>query len=299
MGVEKSVTVVGLGLMGHALASAFVRAGYPTTVWNRTPGKAGRLVGEGAAVADSVEEAVAAGSVVVVCVADHDVVRGLLRSVGNGLAGKVLVNLTSATSLQMREIGGLAGVGDYLAGAIMGMPQGIGTAESLVLYSGPRSVFEAHEEVLRVLGEAAYLGADHALSALYAGAGVSLMWSVLNGFLHGAALLEAAGVGTADFVPFARQNIATAAGWLAGYAGQIGEGVYPGVDATIDSHVAAMGSLVRESEANGVNAELPKFIRGLAERAVADGRGGDGYAAMIEVFRTPEDRSGTSGIEAL
>ncbi|PSL47113.1 3-hydroxyisobutyrate dehydrogenase-like beta-hydroxyacid dehydrogenase [Saccharothrix carnea] len=287
MGVGKPVAVVGLGLMGQALAGAFVRAGYPTTVWNRTPGKAGRLVAEGAAVADSFEQAVAAASVVVVCVADHDVVRGLLRSVGGGLEGKVLVNLTSATSAQMREISGLRGVGGYLAGAIMGMPQGIGTAESLTLYSGPRSVFEVHEEVLRVLGEAVYLGADHGLSSLYAGAGVSLMWSVLNGFLQGVALLEAAGVRASAFVPFARQNIATTADWLAGYAEQIDEGAYPGVDATIDSHAAAMGYLIRESEANGVNAELPRFVRGLAERAVAEGRGRDGYAAMIELFRRP------------
>ena len=287
MGVEKSVAVVGLGPMGQALAGAFVRAGYPTTVWNRTPGKAGRLVAEGAAVVDSVEEAVAAGSVVVVCVADHDVVRGLLRSVGGGLEGKLLVNLTSATSMEMREIAGSEGVDGYLAGAIMGLPQDIGTAEALVLYSGPRSAFDAHEEVLRVLGEPVYIGADYGLSSLYAGAGVSLMWNVLNGFLQGAALLETAGVRASAFVPFARQNIATAAGWLAGYAEQIDEGVYPGADATIDSHLAAMGYLVRESEANGVNAELPEFVRGLAERAVAEGRGRDGYAAMIELFRTP------------
>ncbi|MEU4448365.1 hypothetical protein AB0K14_21300 [Actinosynnema sp. NPDC050801] len=168
----------------------------------------------------------------------------------------------------------------------MGMPQDIG-AEALVLYSGPRSAFEAHEEVLRVLGEPVYLGADHGLSTLYAGAGVSLMWSVLNGFLHGAALLGAAGVRASAFVPFARRNITTAAGWLAGYAEQVDEGAYPGADATIDSHLAAMGYLVRESEAGGVNAELPRFIAGLAGRAVADGRGGDGYAAMIELFRTP------------
>ncbi|MFE9751226.1 NAD(P)-dependent oxidoreductase [Saccharothrix saharensis] len=287
MGVEKSVAVVGLGSMGQALAGAFVRAGCPTTVWNRTPGKAGRLVAEGAALVDSVEDAVAAGSVVVVCVADHDVVRELLRSVGAGLEGKLLVNLTSATSVQVREIAGLAGVDGYLAGAIMGMPQDIGTAESLVLYSGPRSAFEAHEQVLRVLGEPVHLGADHGLSSLYAGAGVSLMWSVLNGFLHGAALLGAAGARASAFVPFARRNIATAAGWLAGYAEQVDGGAYPGADATIASHLAAMGHLVRESEANGVNAELPRFIAGLAERAVAHGRGGDGYAAMIELFRTP------------
>lgn len=34
------VSVLGLGLMGQALARAFPRAGHPTTVWNRTPAKA-------------------------------------------------------------------------------------------------------------------------------------------------------------------------------------------------------------------------------------------------------------------
>lgn len=35
------VTVLGLGPMGRALASAFLNARQPVTVWNRTPGKAG------------------------------------------------------------------------------------------------------------------------------------------------------------------------------------------------------------------------------------------------------------------
>lgn len=34
------VTVLGLGPMGRALASAFLAAGHPVTVWNRTPGRA-------------------------------------------------------------------------------------------------------------------------------------------------------------------------------------------------------------------------------------------------------------------
>lgn len=48
------VTVVGLGLMGRSLGRAFLRAGHPTTVWNRTPAKADALVAEGARLASSV-----------------------------------------------------------------------------------------------------------------------------------------------------------------------------------------------------------------------------------------------------
>ncbi|MFB4314869.1 NAD(P)-binding domain-containing protein [Actinomadura sp. 21ATH] len=53
-------TVIGLGPMGQALAGAFLRDGRSTTVWNRTAAKAGRLVAEGAVLAGSVDEAVAA-----------------------------------------------------------------------------------------------------------------------------------------------------------------------------------------------------------------------------------------------
>lgn len=44
--MNHDVTVLGLGLMGRALAGAFLRDGHPTTVWNRTEEKAGDLVGQ-------------------------------------------------------------------------------------------------------------------------------------------------------------------------------------------------------------------------------------------------------------
>lgn len=284
------VTVIGLGLMGQALAGAFLRAGHPTTVWNRTAAKADRLVAEGAELADSVEDAVAASSLVVICVTDHDAIHRLRPAIADVLDGRVLVNLTSVTSQKAREgAEWAAGRGAaYLAGSIMAIPEQIGTAESLIFYSGPRSAFELHEAALRSLGDGAtYLGADHGLSTLYAGAGVSLTWSILNGFLHGAALLGTAGVDASTFDSFAQQNITTMVGWLSAYAQQIDEGSYPAPDATIDTHVAAMKLLVHESETLGVNADLPKFFKTLADRAIAEGHGGDGYAAMIEMFRKP------------
>ena len=37
---QSPVTVLGLGLMGTALATALIKAGHPTSVWNRTTAKA-------------------------------------------------------------------------------------------------------------------------------------------------------------------------------------------------------------------------------------------------------------------
>ncbi|MDJ0466433.1 NAD(P)-binding domain-containing protein [Streptomyces sp. H27-C3] len=284
------VTVIGLGLMGQALAGAFLRAGHPTTVWNRTAAKAEQLVAQGARFAGSPDEAVTASPLVVVCVTDYDAVHKLLHPLGATLDGRVVVNLTSGTSAQARETAEWAAQqgSTYLDGAILAIPPAIGTADAVILYSGPRSAFDLHESALRSLGaDTTYLGDDHGLSSLHDVAVLGLMWSVLNGFLQGAALLGAAGVDAATFAPLAQKGIGTVADWLAGDAQQIDDGAYPALDSTIDTHLGAMEHLIHESEFLGVNAELPTFFKALTDRAVAAGHGGNSYAAMIEQFRKP------------
>ncbi|GAA2686492.1 NAD(P)-binding domain-containing protein [Nonomuraea recticatena] len=284
------VTVIGLGLMGQALAGAFLRGGHPTTVWNRTAAKAEDLVAQGAKLADSVGDAVAASPLVIVCVSDYDAAHDLLDPLGELLDGRVVVNLTSGTSRAARESAEWAGRrgATYLDGAIMAIPPAIGTADALILYSGPQSAFDLHAPALRSLGEGAtYLGEDHGLSSLYDVAILSLMWNILNGFLQGAALLGAAGVSATTFAPLAKAGITTVADWVSGYAQQIDDGAYPALDATIDTHLASMEHLIHESEFLGVTAELPRFVKALTDRAVAAGHGGDSYAAMIEQFRKP------------
>lgn len=289
------VTVLGLGLMGEALAGALLRSGHPTTVWNRTASKADDLVARGATPAASVDDAVAASPLVIVCVSDYDAVHDLLDPLGDVLRGRVLVNLTSSTSDQARDTARwAAGRGvTYLDGAILAGPQAMGSAEAVVLYSGPRSAFDLHEPTLRSLGGGAtHLGDDHGLSSLHDVAVLGLMWGILNAFLHGAALLGAAGVDAAAFAPLARQGIGTVTDWLAGYADQIDAGAYPAPDSTLATHVAAMDHLIHESESLGVDADLPRYVKSLTDQAMADGRGGEGYSALVERFRKP------SGVQA-
>ncbi|MET0236679.1 MAG: NAD(P)-binding domain-containing protein [Kibdelosporangium sp.] len=285
---RRPVTVIGLGLMGQALAGSFLAAGHPTTVWNRSAAKAEELVTRGATLAASARDAVEASPLVVVCVTDYQAVRELLDPLGDQLKDRVVVNLTSGTSKQAHETAGWAtqrGI-DYLDGVILNIPSAIGTDDAVLLYSGPQPAFDAHQPTLESLGaNTSHLGADHGLSSLYDMATLTLMWNVLNGFLHGIALLGTANVPAATVTPFLNQGLGAFAGWMSAYAEQIDAGKYPADDATVDTHVAAMEHLVEESEFLGVNAELPRFVKSLADRAVAGGRGADSYAAMIEQFR--------------
>ncbi|MQY09292.1 NAD(P)-dependent oxidoreductase [Actinomadura macrotermitis] len=324
-----AVTIIGLGLMGRALAGAFLKAGHPTTVWNRTAAKADELVAEGAQSAASLADALTASPLTILCLTDYQAVHELLGAHGSGLddsepddsgphgpgthssgphsphphspgthspgthspgpAGTTLVNLTSGDSTQARETAEWAGRHGvrYLDGAIMAVPPVIGTAEAVILLSGPRPVFAAHEPVLAALGTVTHLGADPGLASLYDVAGLAMMWSVLNAWLQGTALLRTAGVDAASYAPFAQRIAAVVATWLPGYAAQIDSGSFPAVVSALETDARAMTHLIEESEAAGVNAELPKLFKSMADRAIAAGHGGEQYPVLIEEFGRP------------
>ncbi|MEU3424389.1 NAD(P)-dependent oxidoreductase [Streptomyces gardneri] len=303
------VTVIGLGLMGQALAGAFLKAGHPTTVWNRTPAKAAPLVAAGARSAPTLGDALAASPLTIVCLTDYDAVYELLGA--NGVEpdpttpidttpidttpidttpiDTTLINLTSGSAGQAREAAEWAERrgARYLDGAIMAIPSGIGTAEAVILHSGPEQVFADHASTLGALGTITHLGADPGLASLYDVAGLAMMWSVLNAWLQGTALLAKAGVDAATYAPFARQIAAGVADWLPGYAEQIDKGSFPAEVAALETDARAMEHLIEESEAMGVNAELPRLIKAMADRAIAAGHGGEQYPVLIEEFGKP------------
>ncbi|HET7169484.1 MAG TPA: NAD(P)-dependent oxidoreductase [Candidatus Limnocylindrales bacterium] len=76
--MPEPVAFLGLGTMGAAMAANLARAGFPLTVWNRTPGRAPELADLGVATAGTPAEAVAAAAIVVICVADTPDVEAVL-----------------------------------------------------------------------------------------------------------------------------------------------------------------------------------------------------------------------------
>jgi 3-hydroxyisobutyrate dehydrogenase-like beta-hydroxyacid dehydrogenase len=283
---ETPVTIIGLGLMGQAVAGAFLKAGHPTTVWNRTSSKADQLVAGGARLAPTVGEALKAGSLTIICVTDYPTLHELLGANDVELDGTMLVNLTSGSSAQAREGARWAEQrgARYLDGAILAVPSAIGTPAAVILHSGPPMDSDAHKSTLGALGTVIYMGADHGLSALYDMAGLAMMWSILNAWLQGTAMLRTAGVDASAYAPFARQVATAAAEWLPGYAVQIDSDSFPPEVSALETDARAMEHLIEECEAVGVNAELPKLLKTMADRAIAAGHGGEQYPVLIEEF---------------
>ncbi len=288
MGTERSaVTVIGLGQMGAALAATLLDRGHPTTVWNRSAGKAQPLVERGAQLAATPGEAVEASPLVIVCVLDYDALHATLDPVAASLAGRSLVNLTSGSPEQAQEAEAWARshAADYLDGAIMTTPPGVGSPEMMFLYSGSQAVFETHRPTLAALGDPLHLGAEPGLASLYDAALLGLMWSTMTGWLHGTALVGAEKTEATAFTPVAIRWLSAVTGFLTTYAAQVDAGHYPGDDATVDVQIAAIDHLLHAAAARGIDNALPELLKATMERTRDLGHGSDSYASVIEVLR--------------
>ncbi|MFD8378624.1 NAD(P)-dependent oxidoreductase [Streptomyces sp. NPDC059679] len=286
---DTPVTVLGLGDMGTALARALLKAGFRTTVWNRTAAKAEALVPEGALRAATVAEAVEASPLVVVCLLDHDSVRDTLDPVARVLTGKAVANLTSGTPRQAREMAAWAADqgADYLDGGIMAVPPMIATPAAFVLYSGSREVFDAHRAALDALARSEYLGEDAALASLHDIALLSGMYGMFTGILHAYALIRSEDIKATDFAPLLGRWLNAMSGAVAGYAEKIDSGDHArGVVSNLAMQSAGFGHLIEAAEEQGVSPELLSPLGPLMARRVADGHGHEDLSGLVELLRT-------------
>jgi 3-hydroxyisobutyrate dehydrogenase len=75
MEIKPKVAILGLGTMGQGMAANLLKAGFPLTIYNRTPAKADRLAALGARVAKTPAEAATRAAVVIAMLADDDASR--------------------------------------------------------------------------------------------------------------------------------------------------------------------------------------------------------------------------------
>ncbi|TVY00197.1 NAD(P)-dependent oxidoreductase [Mycolicibacterium porcinum] len=277
-----SVSFLGLGAMGSQLARTALNAGYPTSVWNRTAARVSPLVEEGADALATPAEALGA-DLVVVCLFDQASVHEVLDPVADRLAGRRLLNLTTTSPEGARELARwAAGHGaEYLDGGIMATPEMIATPQSAILYSGSAAVFEDHRTFLELWGSAEYFGDDPGMASLYDLALLSAMYVMFAGFVHGAAMVGAAGVPAKEFA-------ARTAAWLpalmpaiAEYATVIDAGDYT-VPGQQSLYFSDLTDIVNASRDQGISTEVVDMVQRLIHRQIDAGHGDEGFARIFE-----------------
>ena len=160
MSALPSIAFAGIGLMGLPMCRRLLAAGYPLTVWNRSPDKCAPLVEAGARQVNTPAELCAAADIVLLCLADTAVVREVVFGPG-GVAegareGQLLVDhsslepaATRAMAADLEARSGMRWIDAPVSGGTAGAEAG-----SLAIMAGGRAEdIERVRPVLMNLGQ--------------------------------------------------------------------------------------------------------------------------------------------------
>lgn len=282
--------VLGAGAMGGALARVLAGAGHSVTLWNRSHARAAALSGEGLRPVRAIEDAVAAGRLLIICVTDYRVARELLGSkrVRELLKGRTVVQFSTGAAAEARDMAGAVNAlgADYLDGALMCYPEVIGTQEALIVYGGDKAVFDRAAGALNALGGlTTWLDEDPGSACTIDLALMSVSYSSVLGFLHGAALAEAGGLPLETFTALAVGGTSHLQGVFDDLGWRIAGGGYDETGAVLETHLAAIDKILAQSRADGVADEVPLASRRSLVQAVNRGLGRADLAAVFEMMR--------------
>lgn len=155
-----SLAFAGIGLMGLPMCWRLLAAGYPLTVWNRSPDKCDALVAAGARRAASPAELSRDADMVLLCLADTAVVREVVFGEAGialgGRSGQLLIDLSSlepgATREMAAELAALCGMA-WLDAPVSGGTPGAEAGTLAIMVGGDVHDLHRAQPVLQVLGQ--------------------------------------------------------------------------------------------------------------------------------------------------
>jgi len=149
---------IGLGKMGHAMASNLLKAGHEVTVYNRSPGKAEDLAARGARIARSVAEA-CRGEAVMTMLADDRAAEQVVFGEGGIVAalGKSAIHVSSSTisvalSDRLTEAHAKAGQ-RFVSAPVFGRPDAAAAGKLFVAAAGTEDALKDCLPLLEAIGQ--------------------------------------------------------------------------------------------------------------------------------------------------
>jgi 3-hydroxyisobutyrate dehydrogenase-like beta-hydroxyacid dehydrogenase len=149
------VAFLGLGIMGHAMATNLAKAGHEVTVWNRTPGK---LV-EGAGVAPTPAAAAQGAEVVWLCVSDTAAVEKILfgpegveQSLTEGMVIADSSTISPSATVKFAERVRARGVA-YADAPMTGSKIGAGNGTLIFMVGGDQATIDRLSPLFAAMGK--------------------------------------------------------------------------------------------------------------------------------------------------
>ncbi|MGE2816628.1 NAD(P)-dependent oxidoreductase [Mycobacterium heidelbergense] len=207
---------IGLGNMGHGMATNLLEAGHRVTVYNRSPDKAEALVQRGAAAARSVAEA-STGEVVFTMLSDDDAVEevafganGVVASLAPGATHVSSSTISVALSERLAAAHAEA-LQRYAAAPVFGRPEAASAAKLFVIAAGAPQVLELLVPLFDAIGQRTFVVSDQPHTAnLVKLSGNFLLASAIETVSEAVALVAKAGVDRQQYVDILTSTLFTA-----------------------------------------------------------------------------------------
>lgn len=277
-----AVSILGMGAIGSAVGTVFVRSGHPTTIWNRTVGKGDEIVAAGAIRSGDATEALAASPLVILCLSSYAAVTEVLESSKTVLAGRVLVNLATGRPDEAEILA--AWLHDqgatYLDGVIQAAPAQVGTREAAFLFSGSTEAFEAYRTRLELLGRVSFLGSRPAAANLYYLALLGLWYETQLAYLEALRLVGSAGVAPAAFAPLAAAQLEHVVRAAESTAREVADSDFPRGPASLREHAPVLDDLIQVRRGANMDVGNLQRIAEAVRRRIDAGHGGDGFNSV-------------------
>lgn len=282
---NQMVGIIGLGLMGTALAERFLEHGYRVLVWNRTREKAAPLLARGAEWSDN---PLATCPRVLISLYTTEVVVDVLEQLQAGRhSGQILLDTTTGEPEQTAALGGrLAAQGvHYLDAPISGSSQQTRDGQATVIVGGERTTFDACADLWSVMGAKVFhVGpcGSAARMKLISNLVLGLNRAVLA---EGLAFAEAIGVAPAAALEVLKgSNAYSRAMDVKGR--KLVERDYT-VQAKLSQHLKDVRLMLQAAGTAGLPLPLTETHARLLEQAEAAGLGELDNSAIQEVLRLP------------
>lgn len=190
------VAFLGLGIMGHSMATNLVKAGHDVTAWNRSAGKKV----DGAKMAASPREAVADSEVVWICVSDtaavEDVLfgkQGAYDALKKGAivvdSSTILPEASEKMAARIRERGG-----DFVDAPVTGSKIGAAQATLIFITGGKKETIDKLSPLFHAMGKQVIHVGENG-KGLAAKLGMNLMIALIyEGFAEAITLTQKLGV---------------------------------------------------------------------------------------------------------
>jgi len=282
------VTVIGLGLMGSALARAFQNAGHSLTVWNRTAAKMQPFIDNGITAAGDVEAAISASPVVVVCIDNYQLTSAIFNShnIAPLLEERTVVQLSTGTPKQASDADNWMSAHKvaYLDGALLCGPNDIGDETTQILLCGNEETYTQTASLLSCLGgNIRYLGANIRAASTLDLAWLCESYGLFLAVSHGARICESEGVTVDQYA-----SVFPLHSDFRHYAELIHSADFSNPTATLRIWRSALQPLLQQGKDADINTDFPGYMDSLLQRAEASGYGEESVMAIVKVLRTED-----------